>query len=142
MIAWILSICARPAARKFILYGGAILVISLLLRWYGNTQYYRGEQQGRVSMSRELERQKNAEWAERERVLAAAEETIAAEKYAVDAAIDRMNRDRADLSRTLRDGLAQIQRERMKDYESAAAVTDDQLWDAIRAISGELAAAP
>jgi hypothetical protein len=142
LIAWILSIWALPAARKFIVYGGAILAISLFLRWYGNTHYYRGEQQGRASMAREMERQKKAEWEEKESELAVAAEDIAIEKRTIEAAIERMNRDRAVLSRTLRDGLVQIQRERMKDYESAAAVTDDRLWDAIRAISAELATDP
>lgn len=142
MIAWMISLWANPLAKKFIVGAGAIMAIFWFLRVYGNRQYARGEMAGRQHMAAEIERQKRAEWQEREDAIAREAEIVAGEKRAVEAAIEQISRDRMDLSRQLRDGLASIQRERIRDYESVAAVSDDRLWDAIREISGELAADP
>jgi hypothetical protein len=142
LIAWILSLLSNPLARKVVFYCVAIAAICLSLRWYGNRQWQKGEIRGRQTMAREIERQKRAEWEARERDLEAAAAGIAADKRSLAAATGQIARDRAGLSRSLNDALAQIRAERMRHYADAAATPDDRVWDDIRTISRELAAHP
>lgn len=133
---------AQPWFRRVVFYGAAILAISWCLRWWGNSQWLKGEQQGRQTMAREIEREKREEWEDRERALAAAAADIATEKRSLTAATEQIARDRAVLSRSLSDALARIQAERMHNYADASAVPDDRVWDDIRAVSRQLAAHP
>lgn len=140
MTAWILSMLASPLARKLTLYGVGILAICLCLRWWGNAQWRKGETAGRLYEAKAIEKAKRAEWAAKEDAIAAAEKDIGTEKQAVATAAEQISRDRANLSRTLADGLQAIQNERARQYANAAAVPDNRIWDDIRTISRELAA--
>lgn len=142
MIAWILSMWAQPWFRKVVFYAAVILAIFWCLRWWGNSQWLKGEQRGRQTMAREIEREKREEWEARERALAAAAAGIATEKRSLAAATEQIARDRALLSRSLNDALARIQAERLSQYAHAAAVPDSILWRDIREVSGQLAAHP
>jgi len=142
MLTLLASLWTNPLARKCIFYGAAILGIFLCLRWYGNSQWKRGEQQGRQTMAREIERSKRAEWEARERELATAAADLDAEKHSLAAATEQIARDRATNKEILSVALERIRAERTNHYADAAAVPDDRVWRDIRAVSGQLAAHP
>lgn len=137
----LMALWANPLVRKIALYGAAILAILLLLRWYGNRQWYLGEAKGRVTATTVIEKQKKEEWKAKEEALAAGAAEIGVEKRAVSEARARLDTDRANLSRSLKDGLARIQAERGRQYEGTAAIADADLDSAVRSVSAELAAA-
>jgi hypothetical protein len=141
-MTWILSLWANPLARKFIIYGGAALAILLCLRWWGNAQWRKGETAGRIYEAKAIEKAKQSEWAAKDAAIAAAAKNIDSDKQSVKADQEALKRDRANLSRTLSDSLADIQKERMRQYANAAAVPDNRVWEDIRAISRELDAHP
>jgi hypothetical protein len=133
---------AQPWFRRVVFYAAAILGICWCLRWWGNSQWLKGEQQGRQAMAREIERAKQAEWEDRERALAAAGAGIATEKRSLAAATEQIAHDRAALSRSLNDALERIRAERLSHYADAAVVPDSAIWRDIRVVSGQLAAHP
>lgn len=142
MIAWLLSILGTPIGRKVTLWAAIVTAVALGLRWYGNRQWAAGEERGRQTMAREMERQKRAEWEARERELAAAADSLEGEKRALTAATEQIARDRASISRSLNDALERIRAERMSHYADAAVVPDSTIWRDVRAVSGQLAAHP
>jgi len=52
---------AIPLVRKGLIVVGGLLVIFLLLRWYGNAQYDQGVQKGQVKLADELQKQMELE---------------------------------------------------------------------------------
>ncbi len=140
MIAWIaLKTGLSALVVKLILCAGALTAIFLCLRWYGNRQWYAGEQHGRQVVAKEIVKAKEAEWKAKEDAIARAGAAIEADRDAINDARNALARDRAGLSRSLNDGLARIQAERSRQYADAATVPDPLLDAAIRAISTELA---
>jgi hypothetical protein len=140
MIAFILGLWSNPLARKIIIYCAITLGILYGLRLWGNKQWQKGETQGRMAMGKDIEKQKQAEWKAKEAAIAQATKTLDEEKRSVLAATEQLRQDRVNLSRTLTDAQAAIQRERARAYANAAAVPDNRIWDDIRAISRELSA--
>jgi seryl-tRNA synthetase len=126
---------------KIILCAVSIGAILYGLRLWGNSQWYKGETQGRITATQSIENAKLVEWKAKEAAIAAGTATLDTEMRAIKAATEQLSQDRANLSRSLKASLAQIQRERSRQYESTAAVPDPLLWDALRAVSRELAAA-
>jgi hypothetical protein len=142
VIAWIATKTGLSLLMvKIILCAVSIGAILYGLRLWGNSQWYKGETQGRITATQSIEKAKRDEWKAKEAAIAAGTATLDTEKRAVMAATDQLAADRATIGRNLKDGLAQIQRERNRQYESTAAVPDTLLWDAIRTVSAELAAA-
>jgi hypothetical protein len=135
----LLGLWANPLARKIILYCGIALAVLYGLRLWGNKQWSKGEAQGRLTVTKNIEKQKAAEWKEKEAAIAQATKALDDERRTVLAAAEQIRQDRANLSKTLSDAQAAIRRERTRDYEAVNAVPDLLLWDAIRAISAELA---
>jgi hypothetical protein len=139
-MTFLLGLWANPLARKIIIYAGIALAVLYGLRLWGNTQWSKGEAQGRLTMGRDIERQKQAEWKAKEAQIAQVAATVDAERSVITAASEQLRQDRANLSRTLSDARSAIQRERMSGYANAASVPDNRIWDDIRAVSGKLAA--
>jgi len=123
---------------KLAIYGLIALGILYGLRLYGNRQWAKGELRGRLTVTKDIERQKKAEWKAKESAIALAAQSIDAEKRSVLAATEALAQDRANLSRTLSDAQAALQRERIKAYANAANIGAADLDAAIRAISAEL----
>lgn len=140
MISKILGFVTSPLGLKILMYVGIAAGALLMLRWYGNRQWYKGELKGRETATQVIEKQKKAEWKAKEAMLSEAVNQVESEKQAVEEARRLMSVDRSNLSRTLKDALAKIQAEKGKQYEEVISVPDAELWDAIRALSGELAA--
>jgi len=142
MIAFLLGLWGNPITRKIIIYCAISLSILYGLRLYGNRQLAKGEARGRLTMGRDIEKQKQAEWKAKDAAIAQATKTLDDERRTVLAAAEQIRQDRANLSKTLSGSLAAIQQERMRQYANAAAVPDNRIWDDIRAVSRELAAHP
>jgi hypothetical protein len=143
VIAWIaLKTGLSTLTVKLVLCAVGIGAIFFALRLYGNAQWAKGEAQGRLFMARDIEWQKQAEWAKREAEIVAGAAAVEAEKKSI--ATDRMqlSQDRAALNRTLQSTIASIQQERRRDYANTATVRDTDLDAALRALSRELAAVP
>jgi len=116
---------------KIIIGAVAIAGIFLLIRWYGNRQWAKGETQGRQFMAMEMEKAKQKEWA-------AKEADIATQKASLTAAATQLERDRLTINRSLNDRLRAIQD--AARATTGVVVPDSDLNSAIRAISGQLAA--
>ena len=121
-----------------------VIVIGLLLitRWYGNHQWAKGEAQGRQYVSDKLIKEKEKEWAEREKEIAAARADIADKIKTLNRATARMITERAEMKMSFDADLERLRNEREKDYATAASVPDDRVWLDIRTASGELARNP
>jgi hypothetical protein len=139
MIAWIVARTGLSAiVVKLLLIALASGSAWYALRLYGNRQWAAGELQGRISATATIQKAKEAEWKSKAAAIAADAKSVADEKLVLAAAGERLIKDRADLSKSLKDGLARIQAERTKDYANASSVPDTIIWDDIRAISREL----
>ena len=67
MIAWIVAKTGLSAIVVKVILCTALAGAAFYgLRLWGNKQWAKGEQQGRVSMSQELEKQNKAEWTKRQ----------------------------------------------------------------------------
>ena len=119
----------------------AIATISLFfaVRWWGNHQWAKGEQKGRLSVAADIEKAKLEEWKARENTILAEEKELASERQQAARTTEQLNRDREALRRSLADSMRVISDERMEGYVFAAATPDDRVWTDIRAISRELA---
>lgn len=133
-------ILANPLVRKLAIYAGIIAAILLFMRWYGNAQWKKGAEDGRKAAAAEISKQKEAEWKAKEEAIAASIASIEAEKSFLANAGERLIKDRANISRALKDGLAAVQAARNNDYENVASVPAVELDSALRAISRDLAA--
>jgi hypothetical protein len=142
MLPFLVTAWANPLVRKITLYVAVGLACLYALRLWGNAQWAKGEKRGRVTATEFVEKQKRAEWKEKETALIAAAKEIGAEKQAVVSAKIQVETDRANLSRTLKDALARLQAERGKQYENAAAIPATELDNALRSVSVELSTNP
>lgn len=132
------TLWANPLVRKIALYGGIAVVALLLLRWWGNAQWAKGEAQGRLQMAEEITKAKTEEWEAREAEIEKQAAAIAEDRMQLEAEEASIRRDRANLSRSLSDGLKRIEDARNEAYIETAIVPDDELWGAIRIVSGQL----
>ena len=79
MISWIVARTGLSAiVVKLILCAAVSGGIFYALHWYGNVQWYKGEQKGRESATSELEKVKKAEWAAKADAMAADAAQLAA----------------------------------------------------------------
>jgi hypothetical protein len=141
MIAWILSIWANPLARKIIIYAGVIAAICYGLRLWGNRQWQKGETAGRQFVAAQLEKQKQVEWAAKEKAISAAAANITTEKQALVAAASQLAQDRATINLSLKSALAAATARKEANYATVANIRASDLDAAIRSVSAELAAA-
>jgi len=125
---------------KFGIFAVVAVFLFAGIHWYGNRQWSKGEEQGRQAMASTIEKQKQMEWARREKELAAAETEVAEKIEALRYITARMIQERADLQKSLKAEIGRLQDAKMADYQAVAAVADDEIWERLRAVSGELAA--
>ena len=130
MIAWFL---ATAWARKLLLYGVVITAILLCLRWWGNSQWRKGQEAGRLFGIEEIRKTKQAEWKAKEESIAQAAAATAADRK-------RLDTERAALQKAFSDQLSIIRRERQSIGTAVNAVPDSERNSAIRAVLGQLAA--
>lgn len=141
MIAWIAAKTGLSAIVVELILGGALIAGALFaLRLWGNKQWAKGEQQGRVSMSQELEKQNKVEWAARQDAINKAASQVDADRQQVQ--VERANLEQMRLSTqsTLRQVIAAAQTGREVSNAQAIALPPDELDAALRALSSELAA--
>lgn len=123
-------------------YGAIVLLALLLLRWYGNRQYSEGKQDGRVAVTKDMEKKLREEikaellTIQKEKTVVIEDRKTAATEIAQNAAFhDRLNRD-------LNDRVDQIIAEKEAADAAAHMLVPSKRVDAIRALSGELASVP
>jgi hypothetical protein len=121
-----------------IIYVAIGISLFVAVRIYGNRQWVLGEAQGRQYVTDRLVKEKEKEWAEREKEIAAAKADIADKINILSRATERMIAERAEMEMSVDTELERIRNEREKGYQSAAAVPDNRVWTDIRAVSGEL----
>lgn len=141
-MTWILAIWSNPLARKITVYAAIALAILYGLRLWGNKQWAKGELQGRQHMARDLEKQKQKEWNAREAEIKKQSAGLAEAQLAIQTQAEQIAMDRANLSKSLAEARARIQRERETGYATAAGTPDSRIWDDIRAASTKLATDP
>lgn len=134
MIAWLaLRLGLSQLLVKVILFAVASGGIFLCLRWYGNRQWQEGEAQGRKFMAIQMEKEKQAEWK-------AQQDSIDAGKRALVVATEQLEKDRANIYRSLDERLRAVKTASAKVPGAVAAIPPDQLDGALRTVSRELAA--
>jgi hypothetical protein len=138
---WITFLWTNAIARKVAIGVLVILALGYALRRYSNRIYDEGYKSGKVAGAVEMEKAKQAEWKAKAVAIAAEAAGIAGEKYSVKAAADQLAKDRAVMSRGLKDSLAAIQAERTRDYAGIANIDASDLDGALRAVSAGLVAA-
>ena len=80
MILWLTKITGlSPLVMRIITGAVGLSVIFLALRWYGNRQWYLGEEQGRIKATEIIDQAKKDEWAAKEAELAKRSEDLKAE---------------------------------------------------------------
>lgn len=142
MITWIaLKLGLSQIVVKFILFAAVSGVILFSLRLWGNKQWYKGEVAGRQFVASQLEKQKKAEWEAKEKAIASAAANINTEKKVLQADRERLQQERANISRSLNNALATVAKEKVRNYENVSAIPNSELDSAIRATSAELSAA-
>ena len=134
-----LAFLASPLVRKIGLYAAAGLAIFLLVRWYGNRQFYQGKEEGRQAATVEIERAKRAEWESRENAIAQEAASVAQAKFGIDEERAALGRMRRTLDASLKQSLDSIQAHSQVDNAKVLAVPDADLVRAVRALSAELA---
>jgi hypothetical protein len=121
-----------------IIYVAIAIALFVGVHWYGNWQRALGEAQGRQYVTDQLIKEKEKEWTEREKEIAAARADIADKINILNRATERMLAERAEMEMSVDTELERIRNEREKGYQSAAAVPDNRVWTDIRAVSGQL----
>jgi hypothetical protein len=141
MIAWIaIRFGISQILVKIILAAGILGAGALALRYYGNRQWYKGEAKGRVYLSQQLEKQKQAEWASKDKQLAIAINQNAQDSASIAAEKARNERERIAITSNLKSSLALIQSERDSNYANHVVNVPSSMLDgALRDLSSELA---
>jgi hypothetical protein len=118
--------------RKAMVYAAIAIALCIGIRWWGNSQWRKGEEQGRKAATAAVEKAKRAEWSAREKEIEAGSARLAVDRAAVEEA-------RKSLAASVRRQIAASSAEREKGYEIAAAVPDAAVWRELRAVSAGLA---
>lgn len=139
-MTWLLALWENPLVRKVVLYAAIALAVLYGLRLWGNKQWAKGEQQGRVSAAVEMEKDLKAAWKAREVALSDAAKNLAFERQTWATQTAELARARAGLQDSLSRSLNQIKTTHEADNAKVIAVAPDQLDAALRTLSAELAA--
>lgn len=154
MFAWVIGLWTTmsPATKKWLGYAAICVVVGGVIFWsillYGVHQYEKGAQEKAVKLYNEKAKTKAKEWelrdraadlkdaeiADRLRVVSAAESQLMAASSALAQA-------RLDANNELKKALARIQSAAEENHALVLAVPDDQLVNAVRAKLAELARA-
>lgn len=140
-MAWLLGLWANPLVRKIAIYLAVSLAILYGLYLWGNAQWRKGEQQGRVSVAIELEKKYREEWEAKSKQIEVAAATLAADRRTLDAQTTQLAQTRRQMQDALSATLKQISASREATDATVIALPADALDDALRGLSAELAAA-
>ena len=135
MWKWIISPTGRKAAAIMVIVIGSLLIA----RWYGNKQWAKGESEGRQFVADQLIREKEKEWAARERQIAETKAMLEEQTLILNHATTEIINARAQLRDQYTALTARETVRREADEKIITAVPDSELRAAIRAISAELA---
>jgi hypothetical protein len=140
MLPFLTTLWANQIARKVILYGAVLLATLYGLRLWGNRQWAKGESQGRIAATADLEKAKAAEWKKREEDLAAGAAKLAVDVKTLGAQRAELAGARASLVDTFSRSMNQIRATREGNNATVFSIPDNQLDGALRDLSRELAA--
>ena len=135
MWKWIIS----PTGRTIAIYTAIVIASLLIARWYGNKQWTKGESEGRQFVADQLIREKEKEWAARERQIAETKAMLEEQTLILNHATTEIINARAQLRDQYTALTARETVRREADEKIITAVPDSELRAAIRAISAELA---
>jgi hypothetical protein len=135
MWTWIIS----ANGRRIAVWGLICIAGFIGVQWYGNKQWTKGVEEGFIKAATEIERLKKAEWAEREREIAAKEAEANQRLETLTQATQAVHAARATLIRNFDITLKELESDRVESYRFAGAVADADLIAELRAISGTLA---
>lgn len=135
MPAFLIVLWAKAWFRKAVFYGVIAVAVLYGFRLWLNKHDSRIYQEGREAMAVELEKTKKAEWE-------AKGKSLEEQARVLDLKAAEITRDRQAITRTLDERLRIIQTYATANTASVAAVPDDGLDAALRAVSRELAAQP
>ena len=142
MIAWLVAKTGLSAIVVKLILGAALVGgLWYALELWGAKQWAKGEQQGRVGMSLELEKANKAEWAARQAELDKATAQVDADRQQVETQKADLERMRLSAQSTLRQVVAASQVGREVSNAQAITLPPDELDSALRSLSAELAAA-
>jgi hypothetical protein len=137
----LLALWANPIVRKVALYGIVVVFALYLFRIWGNQQWYKGEQQGRVSATVELEEQYRADWETKQKEIEAFSTQVKIDRKSLDAEKELLRQSRSGLMSSLQSTLSKIESARYANETNVVAIPADELDAALRSLSAELAAA-
>jgi len=124
----------------FLIAGAGILVAAFFgIRWYGNAQWAKGEERGRQNVADMLIKEKEEEWAAREKEISLKEKQATQKLDDLTYAANTIHQARATLIKNFDITLKEMEAERVEAYRYAGSVPDTDLIDELRAISRELA---
>jgi hypothetical protein len=135
VLNWIIS----PTGRKTAICAVIAIALFVGVRWYGNRQWAQGAEEGFVRAVTKIERVKRAEWAERERDIAAKEAQAKQRLQDLTQAAQAVHAARAVLIKNFDVTLKELEADRVESYRYAGSVPDADLIAALRAASGALA---
>jgi hypothetical protein len=139
MIVWLGMLWANPLVRRIAIYVGIGLAILYALRLYGNAQWAKGEQTGRLNATQMIEKAKKAEWEKREAAIAEQIGQLKTEQDQISIERTNLKTARESLTAGLAGTLKKIATEREANNAKNITIPADRLDDAIRDISGQLA---
>ena len=132
MIAWLVLKTGLSAIWiKLIL----LAVVLLGIRYWGNVQWAKGEQQGRVSGMEFMRKKKDLEWAEREKAQKLEIERLLKERLSLAS-------ERVSLVKNLKDGLSLIRMEMDRDKTITINIPANELPNTVLSRSRNLASSP
>ena len=135
MWTWIIS----ANGRRIAVWGLICIVGFIGIRWYGNHQWTKGVEAGATRVTAEIERVKRAEWAEREREIAAKDAEANQRLENLTQAAQAVQAARGALTKNFNATLKNLEADRVESYRFAGVVPDADLIAELRAISESLA---
>lgn len=142
MLSFLETLWANPLARKAIISAAVLLAISYGFRRWLVHHDDGVRQQTRVEVTAEIEQAKKAEWAAKEKAIAADAAAIQTARDNLTTEAVTLNQMRAAINGTLDRKLSEIRASREATNATAFNVPADQLDASLRAISAELARSP
>ena len=129
---------ALPTGWKIGSAAAVAIALFVAVQWYGNKQWSKGEAQGRQFVADQLVKEKEKDWAERERKIEDTKTLIEEQTEMLKQITAQVAAARAQLKDQYAAITARETAQRDADERIIASVPDSDLRAAIRAISAEL----
>lgn len=138
---WLSMLWRNPLVRNIALGIAGSLAIFWCIRWYGNAQWQKGEQAGRISATTELEEQYRERWSRTAKDIASSAVITAQDRAKVEAQALSLAASRKSLQASLDASLSTIHKANEAANAKVLTVPDSAIDESIRILSAELAAA-